>query len=578
MSGKPTIRPSDRRLSEEEPQGAGVVSASATIRELAVGPEGTGGLGAIYLALLVTRAVYLVPLGLRQLGRWKTIGASGRVTTLTCPWAGRSMANKDGGSHMIGHTITSRLIWPVALLTLVLIIERTPAFGQVEDVSECASPRTLNLSAMVGDAPTQYALRVNEAIPDCEIEQTYFFNISVTYLNGTGWLSVPPSVTFAPGQANSFTVTVNYAALPGPGVYQALIIVTAPGPDPETGLTDQATIPVTVTLSEPRARLSLHQTTLFYQSVSRGALTRSQTLTISNEGTGTLNWSLSGLPSWLRTPTLSGTATGGAPGTPVFLTADPSSFDSGVRSQLVTVSATGASNNPQLVTVVLLTVPGATPATAEISPNALVFVALLGQPAPPPQTINLSNVGGGTLSFNFTTTITSPPGGSWLSLVGQGGVNRGQVTVSADPSDLPRGLYRATLTGTFGVGLPQEVEVLLIVTPPGTALRALARGLPGAAQCDPERMELLATTIGNDLSLPVSFPRVLTALVVDDCGSALDNATLVASVEGLNIPLRSLGSGFYSGTWVPQSAAASVTVTFDALHPTFAKVQRSFTV
>ena len=49
------MRPSDRRQSEEEPQGARIVSESATIRELAAGPERTGGLGAIYLALLVTR-------------------------------------------------------------------------------------------------------------------------------------------------------------------------------------------------------------------------------------------------------------------------------------------------------------------------------------------------------------------------------------------------------------------------------------------------------------------------------------------------------------------------------------------
>ena len=105
-----------------------------------------------------------------------------------------------------------------------------------------------------------------------------------------------------------------------------------------------------------------------------------------------------------------------------------------------------------------------------------------------------------------------------------------------------------------------------------------ARGLPGAAQCAPTGLELLATTIGSGLSLPVSFPRVLTALVVDDCGSAINNATLVAAVEGLNIPLRGLGTGFYSGTWTPVSAAAQVTVTFAALHPTLTKAQRSFTM
>ena len=143
---------------------------------------------------------------------------------------------------------------------------------------------------------------------------------------------------------------------------------------------------------------------------------------------------------------------------------------------------------------------------------------------------------------------------------------------------LAAGVHRGTITGTFSSGPPQEVDVLLIVTPPGGALRTQAVGLPGAAQCAPMGLQLLATTIGNGLSLPVSFPQVLTALVVDDCGSSVDNATLVAGVEGLIIPLRSLGAGFYSGTWVPQNEAASVTLTVDALHPTFAKVQRSFTV
>ena len=147
-----------------------------------------------------------------------------------------------------------------------------------------------------------------------------------------------------------------------------------------------------------------------------------------------------------------------------------------------------------------------------------------------------------------------------------------------NPSGLPLGVYEATLIGTFGGGARSEVQVVLFVVAPGTTLRALARGLPGAAQCGPKELQVLATTIGTGLSLPVSFPRVLTALVVDDCGSGVDNATVVASVEGLNIPLRSLGTGFYSGTWVPKSVAGAVTLTFDALHPTFKKVQRSFTV
>jgi hypothetical protein len=140
------------------------------------------------------------------------------------------------------------------------------------------------------------------------------------------------------------TGTVDAAKLPGPGTYQAEIAVTS---------NPTVTLPVTVVVRPPGPRLSVSQTAILFQSVSSGPFTISETVTISNEGDGTLNWSLSGLPPWLTASAQSGTATAGAPGAAVELTADPSSFGSGVNSALLTVSASGASNNPQVVTVVL---------------------------------------------------------------------------------------------------------------------------------------------------------------------------------------------------------------------------------
>ena len=387
---------------------------------------------------------------------------------------------------------------------------------------------------------------------------------------GTDWFTISPtSGTATPDNPSLVTATVDATKLPGPGTYQAEIAVTS---------NPTVIVPVTVVVRPAGPRLSVSQTAILFQSVSSGPFTISETVTITNEGDGTLNWSLSGLPSWLTAEPDSGSVVSGPAGEDVVLTADPSSFGSGINSALLTVSAPEASNNPQVVAAVLLTVPGATPATAEVSPNALVFVAVQGQGVPPSQTVAVSNVGGGTLSFNFNATITSPSGSSWLTLAGQEGVAPGQFTVLVNPSGLPLGIYRAALTGTFTGGGQRVVEVVLFVVQAGSALRAQALGLPGAAQCAPTGLELLATTIGSGLSLPVSFPQVLTALVVDDCGTAVNNATLVASVEGLNIPLRTLGTGFYSGTWTPMSAADEVTVTFAALHPTLPKAQRSFTV
>ena len=322
----------------------------------------------------------------------------------------------------------------------------------------------------------------------------------------------------------------------------------------------------------------MDQTAFLFRVAEGGSAPPAQTLRVFNDGTGTLNWSLSGLPSWLTASAESETSAPGQ-GSATTLTADPSALASGVLQALVTVSAPGASNDPQLVTVTLHLVPAATPKQADLTPQGFLFLVEQGAAAPPAQSMTVGNSGGGVLSFGFLSTTAS--GGDWLGVFPAGGSTSSvpvELKVSVDPAGLAAGVYGGTLTGTFSAGGPQEVDVLLVVTPAVTALRRQAAGLPRAAQCAPTELELLATTIGNGLSLPVSFPRVLTAVVVNDCGSGVDNATLVASVEGLNIPLRSVGTGFYSGTWVPQSEAAEVTVTFDALHPDFARVQRSFTV
>ncbi len=127
-----------------------------------------------------------------------------------------------------------------AVCCLALIFAR-PAFGQ--DISGCMSPRVLGISASMGVPPSQHVVMVNETIQVCERHGSVLFTLSVDFMNGTGWLSVPPSATFEPGRA-SFTVTINYGALPGPGVSEARVIGTS-----DSGET--FFISVAVTLSEP---------------------------------------------------------------------------------------------------------------------------------------------------------------------------------------------------------------------------------------------------------------------------------------------------------------------------------------
>ena len=306
-----------------------------------------------------------------------------------------------------------------------------------------------------------------------------------------------------------------------------------------------------------------------------GFASPAQTLRVLNNGTEAVNWSLSSLPTWLTASPTSGTAgVGAAQASAITLAANPSGLAAGVLQGLVTVSAPGASNNPQLFSVTLHVVPTNTPATADITLNGMLFVAEQDGALATEQDLTVSNAGGGILTADFVASTSS--GGNWLMVSPSSGTASGgpfTTQVSVNQAGLAADVYEGTITGTFSAGGPQEVGVLLIVTPPGSALQTQA-GLPGAAQCVPSGIQLLATTIGNGLSLPVSFPRVLVALTIDTCGTVVSDATVLASIEGLNLSLRPLGGGFYSGTWTPVSEAYEVTVTFVALHLSFARVQR----
>ena len=431
------------------------------------------------------------------------------------------------------------------------------------------SPLTLSFSGAVGDPPAQQALQVGSDAG------TVNWSATVELLNGSGWLTVSPTSGSATlQQPATVTVEVNFAALAAAGVFQAVVSVT----NTDTGFS--IAVPVQAVVTSPGGQLLLDQTAFLFRVAEGGFAPPAQTLRVLNNGTEPVSWSLSELPPWLTASPQSGTAgVGAAQASAITLAANPSGLAAGVLQVLVTVSAPGASNDPQLFTTTLHVVPTNTPATADIGPNGMLFVAEQDGALLAEQDLTVSNAGGGTLTADFVAATSS--GGDWLMVSPTSGTASGgpfTTQVSVNQAGLAAGVYRGTITGTFSAGVPQQVGVLLIVTPPGTALRTQAVGPPRTAQCAPSGLELLATTIGNGLSLPVSFPRVLVAVTVDTCGTVVSDATVLASIEGLNISLRSLGDGFYTGTWTPVSEAAEVTVTFVALHPSFATARRSFTV
>ena len=470
-------------------------------------------------------------------------------------------ANPDTGSRVGTLTVTGGQILTVTQAGTALAGTLT------------VTPLELSFSGVVVDAPASQNLQIGSDGGPVN------WTATMDLLNGDGWLTISPTSGIASFELPAtVTVEVNFAALGAAGLFQAVITVT----DPESEVSFE--IPVAVALSAPGGRLLIDPSAIVFTAASTATSSLSQTLRVINLGEGSLPWSISAvsgsLPSWLSISSSTGTAGPGAPqASQMTLTADPEDLGSGVNQVLLQVSAPGASNTPQLLTVTLHVVPADTPGRGDLTPQAFLFLAEPSGALPAEQELTLSNGGGVSLTAEYVASTES--GGDWLMVSPPNGTAAGDgpftAQVSVNQAGLAAGVYEGTITATFSSVPPQEVEVLLIVATEVGALRTQA-GLPRAAQCAPSGLQLLSTTIGSGLSLPVSFPRVLTALVVDDCGSGVDNATLVAGVEGLNIPLRGLGTGFYSGTWVPVSEAAEVAITFAALHPTFAQVQRSFTV
>ncbi len=445
-----------------------------------------------------------------------------------------------------------------------------------------ASPAALNLAATAGAAPFRQTFQISS------LGAAVNFSITPSLLNGAGWLSLvsPASGTLAANTPSTVTVEVNPRALAEPGVYQALITII----DATSRAT--VTVPVTLALGGTRPKILLSQAAFVYTSAqSATAAPQTLTLQLSNSGTGTLSFGLPANPApWLRISPATGTAGTAS----ISLTASPAGMTPGVYQTLVPVSAAGAANDGLELTVTLHVVAPATPAAAELSPQGLVFVAVQGAAAPAAQNVSVRNNGGGTLSFQFAASTTS--GGNWLAVTPAGGSTASgpaDVRVSANPAGLAAGVYRGKVTGSFTPGVAQEIEAVLVVSSGPLAIAAgsgrypvtaFSDGSPeltlraAGAECIPSGLELVATTLGNGATLAVSFPRVLIALAVDSCGTAIGNATLVVTADTSTIPLQSLSNGLYTGTWVPQRIAAAVPVSFAALHPTLTAARRSFTV
>ncbi|HEU0025243.1 MAG TPA: LamG-like jellyroll fold domain-containing protein, partial [Thermoleophilaceae bacterium] len=255
----------------------------------------------------------------------------------------------------------------------------------------------------------------------------------------------------APGTISVSTNTSGLAA----GTYTGIVTVTAAGASGSP-----KTVAVTLTVNPPTPVLAVSPASLSFTATAGGANPAAQTVNVTNTGGGTLNWTASDNQTWLSVSPVSGTA----PGT-VSVSTNVSGLAAGTYTGTVTVTAAGASGSPKTVAVTLAVNP-ASPVLA-VAPSSLAFSGTQGGASPAAQTVNVTNTGGGTLSWTASDNQT------WLSVSPVSGTAPGTISVSTNTSGLAAGTYTGivTVTAAGASGSPKTVAVTLTVNtapPPGT--------------------------------------------------------------------------------------------------------------
>jgi len=166
--------------------------------------------------------------------------------------------------------------------------------------------------------------------------------------------------------------------------------------------------------------------------------------------------------SWLEA-TLDGTQ---APAT-LTLRASAASLSAGTYHAVVLVSSAAAGNSPQTLPVAFSV--GTQPASIQLSSTLLGFAWEAGQDVPPPQSVSITNAGGGQLTGLGTSIrhATGEPTG-WLSIQLSSTSAPATLTLSVSPGGLATGVYSAfvEVTSPGAANSPQELRVRLTAGSP----------------------------------------------------------------------------------------------------------------
>jgi len=309
---------------------------------------------------------------------------------------------------------------------------------------------------------------------------------------------------------------------------------------------------LTPTVMLPTAGIS--PGTLFFTQVQGSVAIGAQVLNISSANSLPFNWTLdistSTGGSWLNASTRSGSVPQGGASSVMLMVAS-SRLGAGTYRGTVTITATGATNSPQTVEVVL-TVAGAAGAAIGLSQQYLNFQAVQGGTNPPPQTLSISNVGSGALSWSATAETSS--GGQWLRISSGLGTAPSSLTISADITGLAQGVYQGQVTlRNLTAAETKIISVVLTVTKTQPILLPtqtgfLFVGIEGSLVIGPQSFAIQNAGQGRmDWQVQVNLPAGGDWLRVSPTSGTSDAAVQAAPTVTLLVDPSKLRAGVSVG-------------------------------
>jgi hypothetical protein len=285
--------------------------------------------------------------------------------------------------------------------------------------------------------------------------------VSFTWTDSISWIRAGhPAGTLSPGQSVTYNMTAVISGMAA-GSYSGIGSATA------GGVTKQVSITLTLSSGSATPAIGLNTTSLGFAGTVGGTNPSVQTIAVSNVGGGTLSWTASDNAAWLTLSPVSGTNSG-----IVNASVNLTGLDAGTYNTTVTLSATGATAKTVPVTLTMTATTAG--ATIGFSPTSLTFTGTVGGTNPAAKPINISNTGGGTLSW------TASDNAAWLTLSPASGSNSGALTASVNMTGLAAGTYSGiiTVTASGSTNTPQQIPVsfTLSATTAGTATLAWNAG------------------------------------------------------------------------------------------------------